>query len=95
MKCPNCESLQDSVVDSRPLRDFSGTRRRRKCTVCGHAWTTYEYSQGDFGEFKGGELRAVELVKKGATKAMNKMCSICVCEECNPCPINEFVNQEE
>ena len=42
MKCPNCESNDDRVVDSRPSDDGSSIRRRRECLTCGTRFTTYE-----------------------------------------------------
>jgi transcriptional repressor NrdR len=45
MKCPNCGKDQDNVVDSRPVNDGLGVRRRRKCCLCQCSWTTYEYEQ--------------------------------------------------
>lgn len=42
MKCPFCDSLEDSVIDSRPLEDASITRRRRECLSCKKRFTTYE-----------------------------------------------------
>ena len=40
MRCPECNTLKSTVIDSRPT-DLSVTRRR-KCTNCGHRYTTYE-----------------------------------------------------
>lgn len=42
MRCPNCSSSRDSVVDSRTICDSRVTRRRRACLVCKQRWTTYE-----------------------------------------------------
>ena len=42
MKCPNCESNDARVVDSRPSDDGSSIRRRRECLTCGTRFTTYE-----------------------------------------------------
>ena len=41
MKCPNCGSTKDKVIDSRPTEN-SSIRRRRECLACGHRFTTYE-----------------------------------------------------
>lgn len=43
MKCPYCHTIGDRVIDSRIVRDGDVIRRRRKCTVCGKRYTTYEY----------------------------------------------------
>ncbi len=45
MKCPECNSLNDKTLDSRPLEDHTKTRRRRKCLNCNYVWTTYESSR--------------------------------------------------
>lgn len=42
MRCPNCGSMDDKVIDSRPLEDGSAIRRRRECQVCRQRFTTYE-----------------------------------------------------
>jgi len=43
MRCPNCEHLEDRVIDSRATRESRAIRRRRECILCGHRFTTYEY----------------------------------------------------
>lgn len=42
MKCPYCGSLDDKVIDSRPLDGSSVIRRRRQCFSCSKRFTTYE-----------------------------------------------------
>ena len=42
MKCPQCGSDDDKVLDSRSVRDGAAIRRRRECTVCGARFTTHE-----------------------------------------------------
>lgn len=42
MKCPFCENLETSVVDSRDTEEGRITRRRRECTSCKARFTTYE-----------------------------------------------------
>lgn len=41
MRCPNCNSEDTRVVDTRTAQDFS-VRRRRQCNICGHRFTTFE-----------------------------------------------------
>ena len=41
-----CQSSEDRVVDSRPLKDGRAIRRRRQCVACNHRFTTYEYIEG-------------------------------------------------
>jgi transcriptional repressor NrdR len=42
VRCPDCSSLDDKVVDSRASDDGSAIRRRRECLACGHRFTTFE-----------------------------------------------------
>ena len=43
MKCPNCESADSKVVDSRSVQQGTSIRRRRECNECLFRFTTYEY----------------------------------------------------
>ncbi len=43
MRCPSCGDEKDRVVDSRTVRGGRAVRRRRRCTACGHRFTTCEY----------------------------------------------------
>jgi transcriptional repressor NrdR len=42
MRCPNCSSLDDKVVDSRLADEGIAIRRRRECLGCGRRFTTFE-----------------------------------------------------
>lgn len=42
MRCPDCGSDDDKVIDSRPAEDHTAVRRRRACRGCGHRFTTFE-----------------------------------------------------
>jgi transcriptional repressor NrdR len=42
MRCPNCASLEDKVVDSRLADEGVAIRRRRECLGCGRRYTTFE-----------------------------------------------------
>ena len=42
MRCPNCTTLDDKVVDSRMADDGVAIRRRRECLACGRRFTTFE-----------------------------------------------------
>jgi transcriptional repressor NrdR len=42
MRCPNCATLDDKVVDSRVADDGAAIRRRRECLGCGRRFTTFE-----------------------------------------------------
>jgi len=45
MRCPNCNSLDTQVKDSRPTEDSSAIRRRRVCLTCNFRFTTFERVQ--------------------------------------------------
>ncbi len=42
MKCPDCDFLEDRVVETRESREGVYIRRRRECLKCGKRFTTYE-----------------------------------------------------
>ncbi|MDR0590834.1 MAG: transcriptional regulator NrdR [Puniceicoccales bacterium] len=42
MKCPRCSSTDTKVTDTRAVQDQISIRRRRKCNVCGHKFSTME-----------------------------------------------------
>jgi transcriptional repressor NrdR len=42
MKCPQCGSPENRVIDSRMSRDGRVIRRRRHCESCTYRFTTYE-----------------------------------------------------
>jgi transcriptional repressor NrdR len=42
MKCQQCGSLENKVVESRDVADNDAIRRRRECLKCGYRFTTYE-----------------------------------------------------
>jgi len=42
VRCPNCSSVDDKVVDSRASDDGATIRRRRECLTCSRRFTTYE-----------------------------------------------------
>ncbi|MDR2481608.1 MAG: transcriptional regulator NrdR [Spirochaetaceae bacterium] len=42
MRCPFCGSIDDKVINSRPLAEGSSVRRRRECNSCGRRFTSYE-----------------------------------------------------
>lgn len=44
MRCPNCNSAQTQVLDSR-MTTGSRRRRRYRCYDCGKRFTTYEFSE--------------------------------------------------
>ena len=42
MRCPQCDSDNDKVIDSRSVRSGLGVRRRRECLDCGRRFSTFE-----------------------------------------------------
>lgn len=42
MKCSQCGSTDNKVVESRDVADGEAIRRRRECLKCGYRFTTYE-----------------------------------------------------
>ena len=42
MRCPQCDSDNDKVIDSRSVRNGLGVRRRRECLACGRLYSTFE-----------------------------------------------------
>lgn len=42
MRCPKCQGLKSSVVDSRQAEDGLAIRRRRQCEDCQTRFTTFE-----------------------------------------------------
>lgn len=42
MRCPRCRFPNAGVYDSRPTGDEARVRRRRRCSACGHRFTTLE-----------------------------------------------------
>lgn len=42
MRCPNCGSVDDKVIESRTMAGGESIRRRRECLSCGYRFTSYE-----------------------------------------------------
>jgi hypothetical protein len=42
MECPFCGKIDNGVIDSRPTKEGTAIRRRRKCLSCAGRFTTYE-----------------------------------------------------
>jgi transcriptional repressor NrdR len=67
MRCPQCGTQDDKVIDSRSSSDGAQIRRRRECLECGRRFTTYEQvfhetmrvrkRSGDYQEFDRRKLR--------------------------------------
>ena len=74
MKCPYCGGVELKVIDSRDTED--AVRRRRRCLVCGHRFTTMErISLHDFYVIKKDgrhEIFNKEKLRTGVSKACEK-----------------------
>lgn len=42
MKCPQCQTVNSKVIESRDVADGDSIRRRRECNNCQYRYTTYE-----------------------------------------------------
>jgi len=42
MICPECNTIEDKVIETRESKDGQYIRRRRECLKCGRRFTTYE-----------------------------------------------------
>lgn len=76
MKCPECDNIEDKVVETRESKDGVYIRRRRECLKCGKRFTTYEKVE-DIPLMvvkKDGrrELFDIDKVRKGLYRAVEK-----------------------
>lgn len=60
MKCHNCGSTANKVIESRDVADNEAIRRRRECLKCGYRFTTYERV----------ERPSLAVVKRNGTRQM-------------------------
>lgn len=63
MRCVQCGSFKDKVLDSRMSKDGTSIRRRRECLACSYRYTTYE-------QIERTELRVVK--RDGTREAINR-----------------------
>ncbi|BCU78869.1 transcriptional regulator NrdR [Luteolibacter sp. LG18] len=63
MRCIQCGSLKDKVLDSRASKDGTTIRRRRECLNCSYRYTTYE-------QIERTDLRVVK--RDGARESLNR-----------------------
>ncbi len=59
MKCPDCQSEQHFVIESRSSGSF--IRRRRECVDCSLRWTTREISLEEIRKFERLEQQNAKL----------------------------------
>ncbi len=76
MKCPDCNNVEDKVIETRESKDGQYIRRRRECLKCGRRFTTYEKIEGIplMVEKKDGRREEFNLdkVRKGLYRAVEK-----------------------
>ena len=76
MRCPKCLAQDTKVIDSRLLQDGDRLRRRRKCEICEHRFTTYEQTELQLPVLvkRDGRLESFdrEKIKNGLYKASQK-----------------------
>lgn len=63
MRCVQCGSFKDKVLDSRMSKDGTTIRRRRECLACNYRYTTYE-------QIERTELRVVK--RDGTREAIHR-----------------------
>lgn len=63
MRCVQCGSQKDKVLDSRMTKDGTSIRRRRECLTCTYRYTTYETIERT-------ELRVTK--RDGSKEAINR-----------------------
>lgn len=76
MRCPKCQYPNSKVVDSRPIEEGRGIRRRRVCPQCDYRFTSFErVEQPNFYVLKrdgSRELFQQEKLLQGFIKASAK-----------------------
>lgn len=76
MRCPNCGSIDDKVLESRPIASGISVRRRRECLNCGYRFTSYEHiEEKNLMVVKRDERRekfSIEKLSGGIQKAFEK-----------------------
>jgi transcriptional repressor NrdR len=84
MRCIQCGSQKDKVLDSRSSREGAAIRRRRECLKCGYRYTTFEQI----------ERTGLRVVKRnGENEAMNReklMSGLVKACEKRPVPIDRL-----
>ena len=92
MKCPYCGHLENKVVDSRLNKEYTITRRRRRCEECERRFTTYERL----------EVTMPMLIKKDGrretwdrSKVVNGLKKACEKRPVSMSQIEEFVDNIE
>lgn len=64
MKCPQCDSMNTYVKDSRPKEDETMVNRRHECRDCGHRFTTYQIYKETYDEMHDDFIKDTGKVRK-------------------------------
>ncbi|MCP5104114.1 MAG: transcriptional repressor NrdR [bacterium] len=76
MKCPECATFEDKVIETRESKERNYIRRRRECLNCGRRFTTYEKIEDVplMVQKKDGrrEKFDIDKVRKGLYRAVEK-----------------------
>ena len=64
MKCPQCDSMNTYVKDSRPKEDFTMINRRHECRNCGHRFTTYEIYKTKYDDLEDEYIKNTDKIRK-------------------------------
>ena len=64
MRCPNCNSLNTYVKDSRPKQEETRIVRRHECRDCGYRFTTYQIYKDTYDELTDDYAENIEKFKK-------------------------------
>ena len=62
MKCPKCNALGLTCIDSRPYNET--IKRRRKCLNCGYRFSTVEIGIDDYSKLKEREADAADVLSE-------------------------------
>lgn len=75
MRCPECDSPENRVVDTRTSRGGRAVRRRRECSRCTARFTTYEYVEERPLQVLKREGDAEEFDRTKLIRAMQTACA--------------------
>ena len=64
MRCPNCNSLNTYVKDSRPKDDETMISRRHECRDCGYRFTTYQIYKDTYDELTDDYIKNTDKIRK-------------------------------
>ena len=73
MRCPYCRGVDNLVLDSRPRKDFTEQKRRRRCNVCGKRFTTTEHiTEGYNLDIQIEAIRELDLIRRFIEKRLER-----------------------